>query len=135
MNDEDHDDEDSFCTSTSSVGALSDVMGSSNDIINNLNQSSSEKNVEDHNDEDSLILFVFFNRSVGAFSDVMGMSYDINRILLSPSRCQNHWIYGMLDEYLRLEELQPYLHGLFVVEGGKSRIMPILPRVPIAFCP
>ena len=77
MNDEDHDDEDSFCTSTSSVGALSDVMGSSNDIINNLNQSSSEKNVEDHNDEDSFS-WLFFKRSVGAFSDVMlGMSNDI----------------------------------------------------------
>ena len=77
MNDEDHNDEDSFCSSTSSVGALSDVRGSSNDIISNLNHNSSETNVEDHNDEDSFLLF-FFKRSVGALSDVMGMSYDIN---------------------------------------------------------
>ena len=69
-------DEDSFCSSTSSVGALSDVMGSSNDI-NHLNQNSSEKNVEDHNDEESFLL-LFFKRSVGAFCDVMGMSYDNN---------------------------------------------------------
>ena len=62
---------------TSSVGALSDTIGSSNDIINHLNHNSSEKNVEDHNDEDSFSLF-FFKSSVGALSDAMGMSYDIN---------------------------------------------------------
>jgi hypothetical protein len=37
MNDEDHNDEDSFCSSTSSVGASSDVMGSVYDIISHVN--------------------------------------------------------------------------------------------------
>jgi hypothetical protein len=32
--------------------ALSDEMGSGNDISSNLNHNSSAKNVEDHNDED-----------------------------------------------------------------------------------
>ena len=77
MNDQDYNDEVSFCCSTLSLGALSDVMGSSNDIISHLNHNSSETNVEDHNDEDSFLL-LFFKRSVGALSDVMGMSYDIN---------------------------------------------------------
>ena len=51
-----------------------------------------------------------------------------NRVLLSPSpRCQRHWVYGMLlvDEYSRLETLQPHPHGLSVVEGGTSKNMPI----------
>jgi hypothetical protein len=52
-------------------------MGSSNDIISHLNHNSSEKNVEDQNDEETF-LSLFFKRSVGALSDVMGMSYDIN---------------------------------------------------------
>jgi hypothetical protein len=52
-------------------------MGSSDDIISHFNHKSSEKNVEDHNDEDSFSL-LFFKRSVGALSDAMGMSYDIN---------------------------------------------------------
>jgi hypothetical protein len=60
------------------VGALSDVMRSSNDIISHVNHNSSEKNVEVDNDDDSFLL-LFFKRSVGALvSDVMGMSYDIN---------------------------------------------------------
>ena len=78
QNVEDHHDEDSFYPSTSSVGALSDVMGTGNDISSNLNHDSSAKNVEDHNDEDSFSL-LFFKRSVGALSDAMGMSYDINQ--------------------------------------------------------
>jgi hypothetical protein len=42
-------------------------MGSSNDIIRHLNHNSSEKNVEDHIDQDSFLL-LFFKRSVGATS-------------------------------------------------------------------
>ena len=52
-------------------------FGSSNDIISHLSHNSSERNVEDHNDEDSLSL-LFIKRSVGALSDVMGMSYVIH---------------------------------------------------------